>query len=173
MRPLPVSCFVVSFSYWTCQMSAVWCRVFRFDFEVWATKTSQNTTREKRCSPRKSSISSRSCLGSLEQHLFFRIALRHDCYVLPLALTLCRHSAQGMAKDLACWPTVLSGCMSACENVCDIRANGAYAYQCWDSFLGAISVPYTSFVSCAFFTIILCYYLFWNTTINEHIRWDA
>ena len=114
-------------------------------------KTSQNTTREKRCSPPKSSISSRSCLGSLEQHLFFRIALRHDCYVLPLALTLCRHSAQGMAKDLACWPTVLSGCMSACENVCDIRANGAYAYQCWDSFLGAISAPYTSFVSCAFF----------------------
>ena len=34
MRPLPVSCFVVSFSYWTCQLSAVWCHVFRFDFEV-------------------------------------------------------------------------------------------------------------------------------------------
>ena len=48
-------------------------------------------------------------------------------------------------------PTVLSGCMFACENVCDIRANGGYAYQCWDSFRGAISAPYTSFVSCALF----------------------
>ena len=27
-------------------------------------------------------------------------------------------------------PTVLSGCLFACENVCDIRAIGAYAYQC-------------------------------------------
>ena len=27
-------------------------------------------------------------------------------------------------------PTVLSGCLFACENVRDIRAIGAYAYQC-------------------------------------------
>ena len=49
MRLLPVSCFVVSFSYWTCQMSAVSFQVFRFDSEVWTTKHSQNTTREKWC----------------------------------------------------------------------------------------------------------------------------
>ena len=33
--------------------------------------TCQNTTREKWCTPRKSSISSCSCLGSLKQLLFF------------------------------------------------------------------------------------------------------
>ena len=53
MRPLPVSCFVISFSYWTWEKSAVWFQLFQFDSEVWATKTSQNTTREKRCTPRK------------------------------------------------------------------------------------------------------------------------
>ena len=56
MRPLPVSCFVVSFSYCTWQKSAVWLQLFRFDSEVWATKTSQNTTREKRCTPRKFNV---------------------------------------------------------------------------------------------------------------------
>ena len=48
-------------------------------------------------------------------------------------------------------PTVLSRCLFACENVRDIREIGAYAYQCWDSFRGAISAPYTSFVPCALF----------------------
>ena len=44
--------------------------------------TSQNTTREKWCTLRKSRISCRSSLGSLEQLLsFVRMALRHDCNV--------------------------------------------------------------------------------------------
>ena len=38
MRPLPVSCFVVSFSYCSCQKSAVRFQLFRFDSEVWAIK---------------------------------------------------------------------------------------------------------------------------------------
>ena len=38
------------------------------------------------------------------------------------------------------YSTVLSGCMCACEDVCDIRlANRADAYQCYDTFRGAIS----------------------------------
>ena len=48
-------------------------------------------------------------------------------------------------------PTVLSGCMFACENVRDIREIGAYAYQCKDSFRGAISAPDTSFIPCPLF----------------------
>ena len=44
-------------------------------------KNSQNTTQEKWCTPRKSSISSCSCLGSLEEPLFFRMVFHHDCYV--------------------------------------------------------------------------------------------
>ena len=43
-------------------------------------------------------------------------------------------------------PTVLSGCMFACENVWDIRANGAYECQWYDGFRGAVSAPFTSFV---------------------------
>ena len=34
MRPLPVSCFVVSFSYWTGDMSALWFQVFLFETDV-------------------------------------------------------------------------------------------------------------------------------------------
>ena len=50
------------------------------------------------------------------------------------------------------YSTVFSGCMCTCENVCGIRrANCAYAYQCYDTFRGAISASYTSFVSCALF----------------------
>ena len=50
------------------------------------------------------------------------------------------------------YSTVFSGCMYTCENVCGIRrANCAYAYQCYDTFRGAISASYTSFVSCALF----------------------
>ena len=30
--------------------------------------------------------------------------------------------------------------MCACENVCDIRANDAYACQCQDTLLGAIKI---------------------------------
>ena len=150
MRPLPVSCFVVSFSYWTCDMSALWFQVFLFETDVWATQTlwecdarvvmnpthvgrimyvarstsmiiwcdhcllaalwfrfhielatcllfgfrssylrpmcerhrpSENATREYWWTPRMSSISFRSYLGSLEQPLFSRMALRHRCYV--------------------------------------------------------------------------------------------
>ena len=42
-------------------------------------------------------------------------------------------------------------CVRACDNVCDIRANDAYAYKCEDIFRDAISASYTSFVSCALF----------------------
>ena len=60
--------------------------------------------------------------------------------------------------------TVLSGCLCACENVCDIRENGAYACQCSDTFCGAISSPYTCFVSCVLFlnhilTLLLLKYI--------------
>ena len=47
---LPASCFVVSFSYWTCQMSAVSFQVFRFDSEVWTTETLR-TRRERNGAP--------------------------------------------------------------------------------------------------------------------------
>ena len=70
MRTLPVSCFVVSFSYWTCEMSALWFQVFLFECEVWATQHLSEHDARKWCTPRKSSISHRSCLGSLEQLLF-------------------------------------------------------------------------------------------------------
>ena len=102
-RPLPVSCFVVSFSYLTCEMSALWFLVFLFEYEVSATQHLSEHDARKWCHPRKSSISSRSCLGSLEQLLFFRMALRHDCYVYFMAISVFRNSAHGMAKDLACW----------------------------------------------------------------------
>ena len=50
------------------------------------------------------------------------------------------------------YSTVLSGCMCTCENVCGIRrANGAYAYQCYDTFRGAISASYTSFFHMHYF----------------------
>ena len=39
--------------------------------------------------------------------------------------------------------------MCACENMRDIRANGADAHQCADTFRDAISAPYKSVVSCA------------------------
>ena len=53
------------------------------------------------------------------------------------------------------YSTVLSGCMCACEDVCDIRgANRADAFQCYDTFRGAISASCTRFVSYALFCII-------------------
>ena len=58
------------------------------------------------------------------------------------------------------YSTVLSGCMCACEDVCVIRrANRADAYQCYDTFRGAISASCASFVLCALFCIILLHYL--------------
>ena len=80
---MPVSCFVVSFSYWTCEMSALWFQVILFEWEVWATQHLWEHDARKWYTIRKSSISSRSCLGSLEQLLFFfRMALRHEWIVL-------------------------------------------------------------------------------------------
>ena len=85
------------------------CLFFRFRSSYLSPKcerhnTSENTTRENWCTLRKSRISCRSSLGSLEQLLsFFRMSLRRDCNVYVLALPVCRHSAHGTAKDLACW----------------------------------------------------------------------
>ena len=56
--------------------------------------------------------------------------------------------------------TVLSGCMCARDNVCDILgANGAYAYKCKYTFRGAISASsfhlhyFTSYFDIIYFEI--------------------
>ena len=57
--------------------------------------------------------------------------------------------------------------MYACENVCDIRANGAYACQCKDTFPGALSASCCKQLPfiCRILHHILTF-LFRNTTIN-------
>ena len=103
MRLLPASCFVVSFSYWTCQMSAVSFQVFRFDSEVWTTKTLK-TRRERSGAPHASLVYNRVVAWVVWKNLCFFVwyfvMTVMSCF---LALPVCRHSAHGMDKDLACW----------------------------------------------------------------------
>ena len=95
------------------------------------------------------------------------------CMLLPKHTVSNRDQCVGIGVMTGKEPTVLSGCMFACENVWDIRANGACAYQCWDSFRGAISAPYTSFVSYALFYhhILSLFILEYNS--KWAYRWDA
>jgi len=93
-----------------------------------------------------------------------RLPLHADSYVCCLQSRLIRNVGRHDGQRIV-YSTVLSGCMCACEHVCGIRcANGAYAYQCYDTFRGAMSTSYTSYVSCALSCIILWYYFFWNTS---------
>ena len=98
MRLLPVSCFVVSFSYWTCQMSAVSFQVFRFDSEVWTTKTLR-TRRERSGAPHASLVYNRVVAWVVWKNLCFFVwyfvMTVMSCF---LALPVCRHSAHGMDK---------------------------------------------------------------------------
>ena len=80
-----------------------------------------------------------------------RLAYGCICMLLPKHTISSRDQCVVIDVPTDREPTILSGCMFAYENVCDIRAIGAYTYQCSDSFRGAISVTYTSFVSCALF----------------------
>ena len=52
------------------------------------------------------------------------------CMLLPKHTVSSRDQCVVIGVMTGKEPTVLSGCMFACENVWDIRANVAYAYQC-------------------------------------------
>ena len=98
MRLLPVSCFVVSFSYWTCQMSAVSFQVFRFDSMCERQKTLR-TRRERSGAPHASLVYNRVVAWVVWKNLwFFRMVLRHDW----LCLVFWRYLFVGIA--LTVWP---------------------------------------------------------------------
>ena len=85
------------------------CLLFRFRSSDLIPKCErQNTLRTRRGrsgAPYASIVYNRVVAWVVWKNLcFFPMVLCHDCYVLLLALLVCRHSAHGMAKDLlACW----------------------------------------------------------------------
>ena len=59
-----------------------------------------------------------------------RLAYGCICMLLPKHSVSSRDQSVVIGVMTDREATVLSGCMFACENVCDIRAIDAYAYQC-------------------------------------------
>jgi hypothetical protein len=59
-----------------------------------------------------------------------RLAYGCFCMLLPKHSVSSRDQSVVIGVMTDREPTVLSGCLFACENVRDIRAIGAYAYQC-------------------------------------------
>ena len=59
-----------------------------------------------------------------------RLAYGCFCMLLPKHSVSSRDQSVVIGVMTDREPTVLSGCLFACENVCDIRAISAYAYQC-------------------------------------------
>ena len=84
------------------------CLLFRFRSSDLIPKCERQKTlrirRERSGAPHASLVYNRVVAWVVWKNLCcFRMVLRHDCYVYLLALPVCRHSAHGMAKDLACW----------------------------------------------------------------------
>ena len=59
-----------------------------------------------------------------------RLAYGCICMLLPKHTVSSRDQSVVIGVMIDREPTVLNGCLFACEHVCDIRAIGAYAYQC-------------------------------------------
>ena len=59
-----------------------------------------------------------------------RLAYGCICMLLPKHTVSSRDQSAVIGEMIDREPTVLSGYLFACENVRDIRAIGAYAYQC-------------------------------------------
>ena len=84
------------------------CLLFRFRSSDLIPKCERHKTprtrRERSGAPHASLVYNHVVAWVLWKNLcFFRMVLRHVRYVFFLALPVCRHSAHGMANDLACW----------------------------------------------------------------------
>ena len=92
MRLFPVSCFVVLFSYWSGQMSAVSFQVFWFDSEVWTTKTLR-TRRERSGAPHASLVYNRVVSWVVWKNLCFFVW----CFVMTVMSSFWRYLFVGIA----------------------------------------------------------------------------